>query len=154
MPGYGIVTSTDGLLPWSWAAERLERSHDFWLATVCPDGRPHVMPVWGVWDGASLWFSTGARSRKARNLARDPRATMTTVDAAEPVIVEGTVHLIRERAAVEEFAARVNAKYDSDYAVDFFLAEATLRLAPVAAFGLRQDDFTGSPTRWRFGPGR
>ena len=56
MPGYGIAGPREGsgLLPWSWAVQRLTASHDYWLATVCPDGRPHVMPVWGVWHGASL----------------------------------------------------------------------------------------------------
>ena len=41
MPGYGILRPEEGtgLLPWSWADERLRRSHDFWLATVWPDGR-------------------------------------------------------------------------------------------------------------------
>lgn len=150
MPGYGIVTDPGGLLPWSWAVERLQRSHDYWLATVYPDGRPHVMPVWGVWTDGALWFSTGGRSRKARNLDHEPRATMTTVDASEPVIVEGVVCSVDEQPAVAEFADRVNAKYATDYPVDFFLGERTLRLVPVRAFGLRQEDFTGSPTRWDF----
>jgi pyridoxamine 5'-phosphate oxidase-like protein len=53
MPGYGTKSPTEGrgLLPWSWAEERLAQSHDYWVATVQPDGRPHLMPVWGVWDG-------------------------------------------------------------------------------------------------------
>ncbi len=51
MPGYGLLDAAQGagLLPWSWAVERLQRSHDYWVATVRPDGPPHVMPVWGVW---------------------------------------------------------------------------------------------------------
>ena len=52
MPGYGILgpDGGTGLLPWSWAEERLRDSRNYWLATVRPDGRPHVMPVWAVWD--------------------------------------------------------------------------------------------------------
>ena len=59
MPGYGLLDATlgTGLLPWSWAVERLTRSHDYWVATVRPDGRPHVMPVWGIWMDDALWFS-------------------------------------------------------------------------------------------------
>jgi hypothetical protein len=51
MPDYGIArpAAGSGLLPWSWAVERLERSHDYWVATIHPDGRPNVTPVWGVW---------------------------------------------------------------------------------------------------------
>lgn len=44
MPGYGILPFDEGtgLLHWTWAAERLEHSHDHWLATTCSDGRPVV----------------------------------------------------------------------------------------------------------------
>lgn len=70
MPGYGILPADEGtgLLPWSWAQQRLSSSVNYWLASVWPDGRPHVMAVWGVWDGLLLWFSSGGRSRKTRNL--------------------------------------------------------------------------------------
>ena len=65
MPGYGIVGPDEGrgLLPWSWAEERLIASHDYWVATVWPDGRPHVMPVWGIWHDESVWFSSSAHGR-------------------------------------------------------------------------------------------
>src|SRR6266487_1604299 len=75
MPGYGLLPADkgSGLLPWSWALERLRNSRNYWLTTVWPDGRPHVMPVWAVWlDGpkqeGTLWFSSGLRSRKIRNI--------------------------------------------------------------------------------------
>ena len=61
MPGYGIVGPDEGrgLLPWSWAEERLIASHDYWVATVWPDGRPHVMPssTIAVVDGSDLRVS-------------------------------------------------------------------------------------------------
>ena len=48
MPGYGTLGPEEGtgLLPWSWAVERLKASRNDWLATVRPEGGPHVMPVW------------------------------------------------------------------------------------------------------------
>jgi len=152
MPGYGIAPpgGGSGLLPWSWAVERLERSRDFWLATIHPEGRPHITPVWGVWDGEALWFSCGPRSRKARNLDCDPRATATTTDPAEPVILEGVVTREPGRSANEALAERVNAKYGSDLTVEFYLANATFRLTPSWAMGMVEADFTGSPTRWTF----
>ena len=59
MPGYGIAGPSEGtgLLPWAWAEERLSGSRNYWAVTLWPDGRPHAMPVWGVWDDASFWFS-------------------------------------------------------------------------------------------------
>ncbi len=51
MPGYGLVDAGGGkgLLPWSWAVEFLSKGRNYWVATTRPDGRPHVMPVWGIW---------------------------------------------------------------------------------------------------------
>ncbi|MEA2191158.1 MAG: hypothetical protein QOI73_1279 [Solirubrobacteraceae bacterium] len=152
MPGYGVRESDDGLLGWSWALERLAASRNYWVATTWPDGRPHVMPVWGVWDGSSLWFSTGLRSRKARNLAVDPRCVVTTEDAASPVVVEGVAELTRDPREIARFVALLNAKYDTDYGLDFQdpTVNATVRVAPRWAFGVSDGDFTGSPTRWSF----
>ena len=42
------------LKPWSWAVERLEQSHNYWIASSRPDHRPHLMIVWGIWLGGSL----------------------------------------------------------------------------------------------------
>jgi PPOX class probable F420-dependent enzyme len=150
MPGYGTVGADEGtgLLPWSWATERLTASHDYWVATVWPDGRPHVTPVWGVWLDDAVWFSSSGGSRKARNLARDPRAVVTTDNAQEPVIVEGEVERVTDEEAVRTFTASVNAKYETDIAVEFFLENVCFRLRPARAIGLTEDDFTGSPTRW------
>jgi PPOX class probable F420-dependent enzyme len=152
MPGYGVRESEEGLLAWSWAQERLAASRNYWVATTWPDGRPHVMPVWGVWDGSSLWFSTGLRSRKARNLAADPRCVVTTEDAASPVVVEGVAEPTRDPREIAAFVALLNAKYATDYGQDFQDPEvnATIRVVPRWAFGVADGDFTGSPTRWTF----
>src|SRR5207247_4326479 len=101
MPGYGIAGPTEGsgLLHWSWAAERLTAARNYWVATVWPDGRPHIMPVWGMWDDSTLWFTSSAGSRKVRNLTTDPRCCVTTEDASDPVIIEGTAHLHRAASA-------------------------------------------------------
>src|SRR5262245_33419548 len=113
MPGYGVLAPDEGtgLLPWSWAQERLTASHDYWLATVWPSGRPHITPVWGVWREGSLWFSCSRASRKARNLEVSPLAAATTDDALDPVVVEGKALLLRRRDAIESFAHACDAKY-------------------------------------------
>jgi PPOX class probable F420-dependent enzyme len=153
MPGYGTLPAGEGtgLLPWSWAVERLEAAHDFWLATAWPDGRPHVMPVWAVWWNDGLWFSSGLRSRKARNLARDPRCTLTTDDARNPVVVDGSAERIVDLDLRRGFIDATNEKYDTTYTVDFLDPEVngTYRVTPDWAFGLVDGDFEGSPTRWR-----
>src|ERR1700730_7979687 len=138
MPGYGIVGPDEGtgLLPWSWAVERLTASHDYWLATVRPDRRPHVMPVWGVWQEGSIWFSSSGASRKTHNLAVNPRAAITTDNPAQPVVVEGRVERRADEEAIASFTDWVNAKYGTDYSVDFFADNACFQLRPAWAFGL------------------
>jgi hypothetical protein len=129
MPGYGIAGPTEGsgLLHWSWAAERLTAARNYWVATVWPDGRPHIMPVWGMWDDSTLWFTSSAGSRKVRNLTTDPRCCITTEDL-------------------------MNAKYRTDYRVDFLdpAKNATIGVRPQRVFSMRAGDFAGSPTRWTF----
>jgi general stress protein 26 len=154
MPGYGVrgPDQGTGLLPWSWATERLTASHDYWVATAWRGRPPHVMPVWGVWLGGALWFSSSRQSRKARNLADDARCTVTTDDAIDPVVLQGTVERVTDLPAVQAFTDAINAKYDTSYGLDFFDPQinASYRVDPTWAFGLLQDDFGGSPTRWTF----
>jgi pyridoxine/pyridoxamine 5'-phosphate oxidase len=110
------------------------------------------MPVWGVWFDGGLWFSSGLRSRKARNLAADPRCTLTTDDARDPVVVEGTAERITDARRIAAFVDAVNAKYDGGMTVEFQDPEVngTYAVGPRQVFALSGDDFPGSPTRWRF----
>ena len=87
-PSYGIATSTEGLLSWSWALERLAASRNYWISTTRADGTPHAMPVWGVVHDGSLWFGTGGV--KQQNLERTGRLVAHTESGDECVILEGT----------------------------------------------------------------
>ncbi len=120
MPGYGVLPADEGsgLMAWAEAERRLTVSHDYWCATVRPGGRPHVMPVWGVWLHGRVWFSSGMQSRKARNLTQDPRCTLTTDDARDPVVVDGVATQVTDAAGIEAFVAAVNAKYGGRVSVD------------------------------------
>jgi PPOX class probable F420-dependent enzyme len=152
MPGYGTLGPNEGtgLLPWSWAEERLQSSRTYWLATRSPDGRPHVMPVWAVWHDGALWFSSSIGSRKARNLAADARCTITTDDAENPVIIEGTSELITEHGDLATLLREENAKYNTEYGIEMLdpAVIAAFRVRPRRVFGLSTADFNGSPTRW------
>ena len=68
------------------------------------------MPVWGVWLDRCLWFSTGGRSRKARNLRADPRCTVHT-DGEDPVIVHGTAEVVTEPEALAGLMEAYGRKY-------------------------------------------
>lgn len=154
MPGYGTLPPDGGtgLLPWSWAEERLIRSHDYWLATVTSSGAPHLMPVWAVWHADRLWFSSSNGSRKARNLASEPRCALSTEDPLEPVVVEGRVQRVIDSEALRRMLAAENAKYGTDYGVELVDPDSNsvFALRPEWVFALDSKDFTGSPTRFVF----
>lgn len=154
MPGYGVVPAHEGtgLLPWSWAEDKLRGSHEYWLGSSWPDGRPHLMPVWGVWTDRAFWFSSAAGSRKARNLARDPRCTVAIDDPIDPVVLDGVAEVRAGEPDRLRFLQALNAKYAVEYGLDFLdgVTALCLRVQPRTAFGLLQADFAGSPTRWTF----
>lgn len=154
MPGYGLLPADrgSGLIAWAEAERRLDVAHDYWLATVRPDGAPHVMPVWGLWLDGRVWFSSGLRSRKARNLAADPRCTISTDDARDPVVVEGVAERRIDDAGIATFVDAVNAKYGAAMTTGFQdpAVNGTFAVRPLRVFALTGDDFVGSPTRWTF----
>ena len=155
MPGYGVVPAHEGtgLLPWSWAEDKLRDSHEYWPGSAWPDGRPHLMPVWGIWTDGAFWFSSAAGSRKARNLARDPRCTVAVDDPIDPVVLDGIAEVRTGEPDRLRFLDALNAKYAVEYGLDFLdgVTAICLMVRPVTAFGLVQADFAGSPTRWTFG---
>lgn len=150
MPGYGLLGPNEGrgLLAWAWAQERLRSSWGYWLASVGADGRPHLMAVWGIWELDSFFFSTGAASRKARNLEHEPRCSVSTEGAAEAVIVQGLARRVADAALLE----RVSELYEAKYPTGYPSASSVYRVQPEVAFGIIEDaaEFAGSATRWKF----
>jgi hypothetical protein len=155
MPGYGTLPANEGtgLLPWSWAEERLVSARNYWMVTVWPDGHaPHAMPVWGMWHDAAFWFSSSRLSRKSKNLAANARCVVTTEDALNPVVVEGTAEGLTDPQDLALLLALENAKYQTDYGIETLdpAQNTCFRVRPTWAFGIKDGDFTGSPTRWDF----
>jgi PPOX class probable F420-dependent enzyme len=154
MPGYGIAGPAEGsgLLPWSWAAERLTSARNYWVSTVSPDGRPHATPVWAMWDDTVLWFTCAVGSRKAVNLRAEPHCVVTTEDASDPVIIEGTAAIVTDDKSIRRVLDLMNDKYHSDIEMSFLdpARNATIAVRPAKVIGMRHGDFTGSPTRWTF----
>src|SRR5262245_50038956 len=149
MPGYGIAdaNSGDGLLRWSWAVERLSNTRNYLLSTVRSDGRPHVMPVWGVWIGAAFYFSTGARSVKARNLAENPNCILCAGGSDEAVILEGKAEKTAAKPILKKFGTVYMKKYNFDFST---MNEPVYVIHPRVAFGQIEKTFTKTATRWSF----
>jgi Pyridoxamine 5'-phosphate oxidase len=88
--GYGVPTSARGLLAWPDVEQRLVAALHYWLATVRPDGTPHVVPRWGVWLEGRFWYDGAPTTRHARNLAANPACSLNLESGTEAIIVEGS----------------------------------------------------------------
>ena len=92
----------------------LEGTRTAALATVRPDGRPHVAPVWFTLDGDALLFNTGENTVKGANLQRDGRVALMVDDEEPPfafVSIEGDVSLSDDLDTMRYWATRIAARY-------------------------------------------
>lgn len=69
--------------------DRLMRAQNTWVATVRPDGRPHLVPIWFVVSDGAWYFVTDPKSVKARNLQQNSHVSLALEDGSQPYIVEG-----------------------------------------------------------------
>ena len=113
IPGYGIPTTRKGMLSWDHAEERLGRSRHDWVATSSTDGRPHAVPVWGVWLEGALCFGGGPQTRWARNLFGNPAVSIHLEPGDDVVILEGTVERVSDPE--DPLVERVRDAYDRKY---------------------------------------
>lgn len=156
MAAYGVPEGLDGALDWAWATAKLEASRNFWVVTASPDGRPHAMPVWGIWlpESEEFVFSCADDARKARNLRGNPRIAVTVDDTVEVVVVEGTAAEIRT-VDIPDVIQRYAERYETDpqkqaELVAFLADTCAFRVTPERAFGIieRAEEFGPRATRW------
>lgn len=118
--------------------DRLRDERNIWLATVRPDGRPHVAPVWFVYVDDRIWIGTGLDSVRVRNLRSNPAASATLEDGDFPVVAEGTV-IVHEHNRPPAVVDAFRAKFDWD-----ITRESDDDLGALALLELR-------PHRWLYG---
>ncbi|GAC1471000.1 MAG: pyridoxamine 5'-phosphate oxidase family protein [Chloroflexota bacterium] len=111
-PSYPFARSTAAMLPWSHAARRLEQAQNYWLASVRPDGRPHVTPLWGVWFDHVLFFDGAPATRWARNIAANPWVSLHLESGDDVVILEG---LVDDVVTDTDVAVRIVAAWETKY---------------------------------------
>ncbi len=97
---------------------RLQTERNIWVATVRPDGRPHLTLVWFVWHDRKVYICIDPASVKARNLALNGRLALALEDGSSPIIVDGVGRPVdrsdRPPGAVDAF----KHKYGWDIATD------------------------------------
>ena len=78
--------------------------HTHWLATTRPGGRPHVVPIGVVWDEGRFYFSSGAGTRKSRNLAENPHSVISLAAADLDIVLEGEARKVTDEAKLRRLA--------------------------------------------------
>ena len=149
------------LTPWTDVRTRLERGDTYLLATVRPDGRPHVVPVLAVWFDGALYFNARASTRKARNLEHEPRCALSIGDDTFDLTVEGRTTKVRDADGLARVAGAFTAKYPfwkpSVRGGTFYPGgpddppSDVYEFTPTVAFGFGKERGF-SATRWRFRP--
>lgn len=113
--GYGVPDTDEEVLEWADVEQRLRTSTDYWMATTRPDGRPHVVPRWGVWMDTRFWYDGAIDTVHVTNLSKNSACVLHLEDGRQAVIVEG----LSEAAAPPglelggRLAAEMSAKYAS-----------------------------------------
>jgi hypothetical protein len=134
-------------LLWARVERRLHNAESYWLATTRPDGRPHCVPVWGVWANGSLWFWTSPTSVKGRNLAADAHAVVHLESADDVVILEGEVEQVDDPGLAAPVLAAYAAKYP-DFDIDSPQLGEPHRLWPRVAHAWLEGLLLETRTRW------
>ena len=155
---------------WEEARDALICADLYWIATVRPEGQPHVTPLMAVWADGAMHISTGDDEQKARNISANPLCTLSTgrntMDDGLDVIVEGEAVRVTGRDRLGRLADMWVAKYGETWRFDvdddgFHLpniaeldadvAELALVLAirPTRAYAFRKGAVF-SQTRYRF----
>lgn len=154
--GYGVPETTEGLLAWSHVEVRLVNATEYWLATTRPDGRPHVVPRWGVWLDDAFFYDGSPTTRHARNLAENSACALHLESGTDVVILEG---LSGPSAPVgAEFGARLAAAFGRKYSEQGYTPAADAWSDEIAGglrvfrpgIGLAWTDFPADVTRFHF----
>jgi Pyridoxamine 5'-phosphate oxidase len=152
-------------VPWMEAEQQLQKAEVFWISTVRPEGRPHTVPLIGVWLDGALYFATSVGERKEKNLASNAQVTITTgcnlLSEGLDIVVEGEAVVVGEDATRRRVSDAYAAKYGEGWrfpvnndGIRFF------EVTPTKAFGFGRDEpreSWGAPpaggfsqTRWWF----
>lgn len=160
-------------IPWSRALDQLvaagttsgaeEAPKTWWLSTIGPDGQPHATGVGAWWADDRFYFTSGARTRKSRNLARNPKCVIAVALGDLDLVVEGTAARVTDEATLERVAEVARAGgwpatvKDGAFTAEYSAPSAgpppwdLYAMTPHTAFGVATAEPFGA-TRWRFEP--
>ncbi|MCQ3938915.1 MAG: pyridoxamine 5'-phosphate oxidase [Chloroflexi bacterium] len=88
LPG-GYADHPTSQVSWKYVEERLTASKQYWMCSVRPNGRPHVVPRWGVYLDGKIYYDGSPDTVHARNILKNPSVTVHLEDGWKAVILEG-----------------------------------------------------------------
>jgi nitroimidazol reductase NimA-like FMN-containing flavoprotein (pyridoxamine 5'-phosphate oxidase superfamily) len=119
-PRYGDASATAP--PWDDIERLLTDAQLYWIVTVRADGRPHAVPLVGVWHEGAFAFCTGPEEQKSRNLDANARVAVTTGATGatgwatgKDVVIEGTATRVTDAEALQALADAWFDKYGDDW---------------------------------------
>lgn len=163
LDGYGAPP-----IDWARVEEELDRQqtqapgtggpdrHTTWLTTINPDGSPHVTPVGVVALNGTWYFTSGPRTHKSRNLARDPRCVASIATHPFDIVVEGSAARVTDAAELTSVAeAFANERWPAEVAGDALTAPymapsggpppwAVYRIKPTTVFAFSTTESGGA----------
>jgi len=119
-PLYGNASATAP--EWGDIDARLAAAQLYWLVTVRRNGRPHAVPLCGVWHDGAFYFCTGDAEQKMRNLEHDPHVVVTAGPlgadgwgTGKDIAVEGVATRVTDEPLLKQLAEQWRTKYAGDW---------------------------------------
>jgi hypothetical protein len=154
-------------IPWERALHALEsmnsQANTPFLATVRPDGRPHLAGVGAVWDEGAMYVVSGPGTRKSRNLEHDPRCVVGVSLPGIDIEIEGEARRVTDDATLRRLAGRYaeggwpTRVEDGAFTYDYSAPSAgpppwyLYEIRPRTVFAVL-GEAPGGAMRWRFDP--
>lgn len=114
--GYGVEQASS-FVDWDTIEERLQESLNYWLSTTRPDGRPHVVPRWGVWLDGRFWYDGSPETIHVQNLEVNRSCVLHLESGTNVVIIEGES---RRADPIEgELGVRLAGEYARKYGPEY-----------------------------------
>lgn len=149
----GYVDKPASFLAWDWVTAKLTQAKNYWLCSVRPNGRPHVVPRWGAFIDGNFYYDGSPETRHARNIVENPHISLHLESGNEAIILEGTATPVGKPSP--ELGKQLSQAYRKKYKDDGYAPKPNQwDKGGLYVFTPRQciawSNFTQDPTKFLF----
>jgi general stress protein 26 len=145
--GYKMPESKENLVSWNFVSEQMSLSRHYWISTVYFDGRPHVIPVWGIWHQNRFHFEGSMKTAWGQNILSNPYISVHLPSGDKVVIIEGTAHIIQDDEIDNDTWNILDTTFQSKYQVE--KGSPYIYVTPKKVLAWDGEELT-TMTRWLF----